>query len=139
MDQVRENRTEIHDLEYQAVAARLREAGLEPALVDGFTPWFVGMMVLQLEIARRGFDPAPIGFYFAKLWYYEKLYPLVFAVAALGQAIRRAGPPPAHCTHGHGDTACGNTDNARGETDNAPASKPSRENDPGKANPSTHR
>jgi uncharacterized protein len=44
--------------DYPAVAARLRAAGLEPALVDGFTPWFVGMMVLQLEIARRGFDPA---------------------------------------------------------------------------------
>ncbi len=28
-------------------------------------------------------DPTPIGFYFAKLWYYEKMYPLVFATAAL--------------------------------------------------------
>ena len=26
----------------------------------------------------------PIGFYFAKLWYYEKLYPLIFATSALG-------------------------------------------------------
>ena len=31
-------------------------------------------------------EPAPIGFYFAKLWYYEKLYPLVFTVAALERA-----------------------------------------------------
>jgi squalene-hopene/tetraprenyl-beta-curcumene cyclase len=31
-------------------------------------------------------QPAPIGFYFAKLWYYEKLYPLTFTVAALGRA-----------------------------------------------------
>ena len=30
---------------------------------------------------------APIGLYFAKLWYYEKLYPLVFSVAALGRAL----------------------------------------------------
>ena len=37
-------------------------------------------------------EAAPIGFYFAKLWYYEKLYPLLFAVAALGQAIRRSPP-----------------------------------------------
>lgn len=29
----------------------------------------------------------PIGFYFAKLWYYEKHYPLVFATAALGSAL----------------------------------------------------
>ena len=26
---------------------------------------------------------SPIGFYFARLWYYERLYPLIFAVAAL--------------------------------------------------------
>lgn len=34
-------------------------------------------------------EPSPIGFYFAKLWYFEKLYPIVFAVAALGRAVRR--------------------------------------------------
>jgi squalene-hopene/tetraprenyl-beta-curcumene cyclase len=34
------------------------------------------------------FEPAPIGFYFAKLWYYERLYPLTFTVAALGRALR---------------------------------------------------
>jgi squalene-hopene/tetraprenyl-beta-curcumene cyclase len=39
--------------------------------------------------ADRYTQPTPIGFYFAKLWYYEKLYPLAFAVAALGRAIRR--------------------------------------------------
>jgi squalene-hopene/tetraprenyl-beta-curcumene cyclase len=33
-------------------------------------------------------EPSPIGFYFAKLWYYEKLYPLIFTVAALGRASR---------------------------------------------------
>ena len=27
--------------------------------------------------------PAPIGFYFAKLWYFERLYPLVFTAGAL--------------------------------------------------------
>ena len=30
--------------------------------------------------------PSPIGFYFAKLWYYERLYPMVFTVAALARA-----------------------------------------------------
>lgn len=29
----------------------------------------------------------PIGFYFAKLWYFEKLYPLIFACSALGRAV----------------------------------------------------
>lgn len=31
-------------------------------------------------------DPSPIGFYFAKLWYYERLYPYVWTVGALGRA-----------------------------------------------------
>jgi len=35
-------------------------------------------------VARVGSGhAAPIGFYFARLWYYERLYPLVFATAAL--------------------------------------------------------
>ncbi|MEM9942404.1 MAG: prenyltransferase/squalene oxidase repeat-containing protein [Planctomycetota bacterium] len=29
----------------------------------------------------------PIGFYFARLWYFEKMYPLVFATSALGRAL----------------------------------------------------
>jgi len=32
------------------------------------------------------FSPAPIGFYFAKLWYYEHLYPVTFATEALLRA-----------------------------------------------------
>jgi squalene-hopene/tetraprenyl-beta-curcumene cyclase len=31
-------------------------------------------------------EASPIGFYFAKLWYFEKLYPIIFTVAALGRA-----------------------------------------------------
>jgi squalene-hopene/tetraprenyl-beta-curcumene cyclase len=31
-------------------------------------------------------QPQPIGFYFAKLWYYEDLYPLIFTVSALHSA-----------------------------------------------------
>ncbi len=34
-------------------------------------------------------EATPIGFYFAKLWYFEKLYPLIFSVAALGRARRK--------------------------------------------------
>lgn len=33
-------------------------------------------------------DPAPIGFYFAKLWYFERLYPMIQTVAGLGAARR---------------------------------------------------
>jgi squalene-hopene/tetraprenyl-beta-curcumene cyclase len=33
-------------------------------------------------------EPSPIGFYFAKLWYFERLYPLIFTVAALRRAAQ---------------------------------------------------
>ncbi|MBM3965848.1 MAG: squalene--hopene cyclase [Planctomycetes bacterium] len=36
--------------------------------------------------AGTAFPASPIGFYFAKLWYFEKLYPLVYTVAALNRA-----------------------------------------------------
>jgi squalene-hopene/tetraprenyl-beta-curcumene cyclase len=32
-------------------------------------------------------EPSPIGFYFAKLWYFEKLYPLIFTVGALRRVL----------------------------------------------------
>jgi squalene-hopene/tetraprenyl-beta-curcumene cyclase len=32
--------------------------------------------------------PAPIGFYFAKLWYFERLYPQIFTVAALERTVK---------------------------------------------------
>jgi squalene-hopene/tetraprenyl-beta-curcumene cyclase len=35
----------------------------------------------------RHLETSPIGFYFAKLWYHEQLYPLTFTVAALGRAL----------------------------------------------------
>ncbi len=39
-------------------------------------------------------EASPIGFYFAKLWYYERQYPLVFAVSALGRALGREKEVP---------------------------------------------
>jgi squalene-hopene/tetraprenyl-beta-curcumene cyclase len=38
--------------------------------------------------AARAPEPAPIGFYFAKLWYFERLYPIIFSAAALRQEMR---------------------------------------------------
>ncbi|MEM8865080.1 MAG: prenyltransferase/squalene oxidase repeat-containing protein [Planctomycetota bacterium] len=34
-------------------------------------------------------EPAPIGLYFAKLWYHERLYPKSFAVSVLGAAVEQ--------------------------------------------------
>jgi squalene-hopene/tetraprenyl-beta-curcumene cyclase len=36
--------------------------------------------------------PAPIGLYFAKLWYFERLYPLIFAAEAMGRASAFLSP-----------------------------------------------
>jgi squalene-hopene/tetraprenyl-beta-curcumene cyclase len=49
-----------------------------------------GLAWLVQQVEAGGLDrPTPIGFYFAKLWYYEKLYPIIFTVAALGRARRK--------------------------------------------------
>lgn len=48
-----------------------------------------GLKWLARQIAQGGLDhPQPIGFYFAKLWYYEKLYPVLFGLSALGTALQ---------------------------------------------------
>jgi uncharacterized protein YbaP (TraB family) len=44
--------------DYAEVARRASEAGLELAMFDRFQPWFVATLLLQLELAKRGFDPA---------------------------------------------------------------------------------
>jgi squalene-hopene/tetraprenyl-beta-curcumene cyclase len=49
-------------------------------------------LVQQVEAGALQ-HPTPIGFYFAKLWYYEKLYPIIFTVAALGRARRKLSCP----------------------------------------------
>ena len=38
-------------------------------------------------------ETAPIGFYFAKLWYFERLYPLSLMVAALRRAVQQETMP----------------------------------------------
>lgn len=44
--------------------------------------------LIEHQRADGSWDPAPIGFYFAVLWYYEELYPLVYAVGGLGALAR---------------------------------------------------
>jgi squalene-hopene/tetraprenyl-beta-curcumene cyclase len=49
----------------------------------------VDWLIERVESGRWR-DPAPIGFYFARLWYYERLYPLIWTASALGHAARMA-------------------------------------------------
>jgi squalene-hopene/tetraprenyl-beta-curcumene cyclase len=50
---------------------------VEPAISRGVR-WLI-------EQTKEGtiVTPSPIGLYFAKLWYFEELYPLIFTVSAL--------------------------------------------------------
>ncbi len=49
-----------------------------------------GVQWLVRAVEQRFYDqPSPIGFYFARLWYYERLYPITFTAAALGRVIRQ--------------------------------------------------
>ena len=58
-------------------------AGAKEALDRG-----IQWLVTQVEVDRHR-EFAPIGFYFAKLWYYERLYPLIFAASALTKAVQQ--------------------------------------------------
>jgi squalene-hopene/tetraprenyl-beta-curcumene cyclase len=54
-----------------------------------------GLAWLVEQIESGGLSrPTPMGFYFAKLWYFEKLYPIIFSVAALGRARNGSHAPP---------------------------------------------
>jgi squalene-hopene/tetraprenyl-beta-curcumene cyclase len=57
--------------------------GIEPAVERG-----LNHLIARVEDGSFR-EPAPIGFYFAKLWYFEKLYPIIFTVAALGRACHK--------------------------------------------------
>ncbi|HEX5083609.1 MAG TPA: prenyltransferase/squalene oxidase repeat-containing protein [Blastocatellia bacterium] len=57
-------------------------AGSKEALEGGIR-WLVE------RVEDGGFvDASPIGFYFAKLWYFEQLYPVIFITGALGRAVQ---------------------------------------------------
>ena len=55
-------------------------AGYRAEAADAGTRW----LIAQVESGTWR-EPAPIGFYFAKLWYFERLYPQIFTVSALGR------------------------------------------------------
>lgn len=66
-----------------AITALAIQLELEPsaelaAALERGAAW----LVLETKEGTR-FDSSPIGFYFAKLWYFERIYPLVWSVEAL--------------------------------------------------------
>jgi squalene-hopene/tetraprenyl-beta-curcumene cyclase len=73
-----------------AIEALAGGSGAEAEALDRALEW------LQ-RATREGtsFEAAPIGLYFARLWYSERLYPLLFSVAALERACGTALPSQA--------------------------------------------
>jgi squalene-hopene/tetraprenyl-beta-curcumene cyclase len=51
---------------------------------------------VEQDAHRQG---AVIGFYPGRLWYHERLYPLVFAAGALSQAVRQLEPQRQTAAH----------------------------------------
>lgn len=66
-----------------ALDALADEITWEPILERG-AQW-----LLQAINSPAAFAPSPIGLYFARLWYFERLYPPIFACGALGRLNSR--------------------------------------------------
>jgi squalene-hopene/tetraprenyl-beta-curcumene cyclase len=57
-----------------------------------------GMAWLQRNIPEaEDWKPAPIGLYFASLWYWERLYPLIYALGACGAVTSAFSSLPSAC------------------------------------------
>lgn len=72
----------------EALLGAASSPGVQTALSEG-----LGWLIEAVE-AGRHVESSPIGFYFARLWYHEKLYPRIFSVSALGHAVRTLLPRP---------------------------------------------
>lgn len=84
-----------------ALQAIARCAGVHPTAESGAgieraVAWLTGTTG-----EGRTIEPAPIGLYFARLWYYEELYPIIFALTGLLEARRAL----ADCGHPHAPSA----------------------------------
>jgi squalene-hopene/tetraprenyl-beta-curcumene cyclase len=79
----------VSEREGEAPAEPPQQPGSAPASPSQHVQRGIAWLVEAVESGRFR-EPSPIGFYFAKLWYYEKLYPLIFTVAALGRARIKA-------------------------------------------------
>ncbi|NLS95219.1 MAG: squalene--hopene cyclase [Planctomycetaceae bacterium] len=76
---------EVSSVEETAVAVEALLAS--PAVESAQTVIQKGLEWLVQAVEQDRYrDSTPIGFYFARLWYYEKLYPLIFTLSALRRA-----------------------------------------------------
>jgi squalene-hopene/tetraprenyl-beta-curcumene cyclase len=66
----------------KGLASSIEETGLALSALAGTDPAALarGEAWLQTAIGDGAYTPSPIGFYFARLWYFERLYPIIFSV-----------------------------------------------------------
>lgn len=76
-------------LAVEALVLCVRQSGSR--VVDDRTIMF-GVKWLSERTSQENLTTSwPIGFYFAKLWYHERLYPSIFSLGALGAFLREVG------------------------------------------------
>ncbi|WP_145052493.1 prenyltransferase/squalene oxidase repeat-containing protein [Lignipirellula cremea] len=82
--------TVVSSVEETALAVEALLAAPEPSPARPALNKGLDWLIAAVEENRHR-ETSPIGFYFAKLWYYEKLYPIIFTVSALGRAAVALG------------------------------------------------
>jgi len=73
-----------------AVATLAERVEVQEEVIRG-----VAWLLQQTENGTR-FEASPIGFYFARLWYFERSYPIIWTVEALGRVAAKKPKPPEH-------------------------------------------
>ncbi|MCH2201915.1 MAG: squalene--hopene cyclase [Fuerstiella sp.] len=73
----------------------IEETSLAIEALSGHSPGHLSVrsgttwLIEQIQAGQIA-EPSPIGFYFAKLWYFERLYPIIFATAALRRVCQNS-------------------------------------------------
>jgi squalene-hopene/tetraprenyl-beta-curcumene cyclase len=78
----------VSSVEETAVAVEALLAGSIHGQAETSAQKGLGWLLQAVESDKYRI-PSPIGFYFARLWYHERLYPLVFTVSALARGLAR--------------------------------------------------
>ena len=82
------NLRDVSSVEETAVAVEALLAGREAPSVQVAVEQGLAWLCRAVAEGRHR-EGSPIGLYFAKLWYHERTYPLVFTLSALSRAVER--------------------------------------------------
>ncbi|PHS00011.1 MAG: squalene--hopene cyclase [Blastopirellula sp.] len=80
--------TSVSSIEETALAIEALTAAESLPAVEAVIDRAAGWLCEKID-QKTHTNCSPIGFYFSKLWYYERIYPHVFTVSALGHLLKR--------------------------------------------------